>query len=193
MAQTFDPAADGCIDAQGIGLQHEAADQVRVDPVLRFHRAPGCLLDLLHDALCLVIRELDRCRQLDVQAPFVQGDEAIELARDFLDLADPALLRDESQEVAQQLVVIPDEVLHDLCLHLALDLRAAEYAAQLRDVAECSREVVEPLADLVEPVFLLGGLEQGARVRAVDGGYFAGSSSRSEKSRSLIASSIKRR
>jgi hypothetical protein len=53
-------------------------------------------------------------------------------------------------------------------------------------------EVGELLAHLLQAAVLLGGLEQRLRVRAVDDGY-ARVSSRAEKSRSLIASSIRRR
>jgi hypothetical protein len=95
MAQTFDPTADRCVDAQGIGLQYEAADQIRVDPARGLDRTPRRLFDLLHDLPRVVVRELDRSRQVEVQPTLVDRDETVELARDLLDLADPAALRDE--------------------------------------------------------------------------------------------------
>src|SRR4051794_19846869 len=92
VSQSLQSAADARVDAQRARLQDDPADQLRVDASRRLDLASGGLLDLLDDRRGLVVRELQRRRQLDRQAPFLLRHQALELARDVLDLADAALL-----------------------------------------------------------------------------------------------------
>src|SRR5437588_1345693 len=192
MTQTFEPAPHARVDAHRAGMQDEAADQSRVDLARRLDLAARCLFDLLQQVARLGIRELTRGRQLDVEAPFLDREEAVELARDLLDLTTAPFLRDETQEIAHELVRAAEQLVEHRHLRARLELRVAQHGAQLGHVADGRGEVGELLADLLQAAVLLRRLEQCERVRSVDGGYL-GVSSSAEKSRSLIASSIRRR
>src|SRR5207302_392413 len=83
----------------------------------------------------LGIRELTRGRQLDVEAPFLDREEAVELARDLLDLTTAPFLRDETQEIAHELVRAAEQLVEHRHLRARLELRVAQHGAQLRHVA----------------------------------------------------------
>ena len=88
---------------------------------------------------------------------------------------------------------LADDLDDDADLRLRGKLRVAKGCAQLGNVAYGRGEVAELLGDLFQTALLLRGLEQGARVRAVNECYRTGSfCSSAEKSRSLMASSIRR-
>src|SRR6266700_7617708 len=67
-AKPFEAAAHARVDAHRAGLQDETADEIRIDAAGRFDLAAGGLLDLLDDLLRFLLRELERRRQLDVEA-----------------------------------------------------------------------------------------------------------------------------
>ena len=86
----------------------------------------------------------------------------------------------------------PSDLLEHVGLHPRLDLgvrRAARASSGTSSIA--AREVLELLADRVEPALLLRGLEERAGIDAVRGGYERLASS-CEKSISASASSIRR-
>src|SRR5919109_490214 len=192
LTQTFEPTAHARIHAHRAGLQDETADQVRVDFPRRLDLAPRRLLDLLQQVARLGVRELTCSRQLDVQSPFLDREQAVELAGDLLDLPDATLLRDEAEEVAHELVGVTEQLVEHRRLRARLELRVTQHGAQLGNVVDGGGEVGELLADLLQAAVLLRGIEQCPRIRAVDDGYL-GASSSAEKSRSPIASSIRRR
>src|SRR5712691_2656681 len=193
MAQSFEPAADGRIDAEGIGLQHEPADQARVDSARRLDRATARLLDLLHDFARLLVRQLVRGGELHVQAPLFRGHHSVEFLGDLLDLADAAFLGGQPKEIAEELVGVSEQLLQQLRLRARIELRVAQDGPQLGHVVDGGGEVAELGVNLLQALLLLRGVEQRARIGAMDDGYFTGSCSRAVKSRSLIASSISRR
>src|SRR5207248_4148957 len=90
----------------------------------------GRLLDLADDPLRLVVGELERRRQLHVEAPLLARDEAIELAGDLFDLGDPALLRRQPQKVPDELVCAAEQLLEEPRLRARVDLRVAENRSQ---------------------------------------------------------------
>src|SRR5436190_3494786 len=192
MTQTFEPAPDARVDAHGAGLQDETGDQSRVDVARRLDRASGCLLDLFEQVACLFVGQRARRRQLDVQPALLDGHQAVEGARDLLDLTDAAFLRSEAEKVAHELVGTNQQLVEHTDLDSRLELRVAQDRTQLRDVMDRGCKVGELFSDLLQTAALLGRLEECLRIRAVDGSYRTGSSSM-EKSRSLIASSISRR
>ena len=150
-------------------------------------------MDLFQNRLGVRLRELVRGRQLDVEAALLGCHQAVELAGDLRDLPNAALLGGEPQEVAQELIRLADDLDDDVGLRLGGQLRVTKDCAQLGNVAYGRSEVAELLGDLLQATLLLRGLEEGAGVGAVDGGYrtVSGCSS-TEKSSSLIASSIRR-
>src|SRR5581483_3230797 len=77
--QSFQPAAHARVDAQRAGLEDDAADQVGVDLALGLDGAAGGALDLLDDRARLVVGELERGGQLDVQLPLLARGELLEL------------------------------------------------------------------------------------------------------------------
>src|SRR5438270_6364419 len=96
LSKSFEAAAHARVDAARAGLEDDAADQVRVDRSRRVDLASARALDLLEDPLLLGGVELDRRRQLDLEATLLGRGEALELALDLLDLTRPALLREEA-------------------------------------------------------------------------------------------------
>src|SRR5262249_48332760 len=140
-----------------------------------------------------VLGELVRSRQLELEAPLFGGYEAVEFPRDLLDLPDAPFLGGQPEKVPQQLTRIAQQVRDDVGFRAGPELRVAQDRAQLGHDPNGRDEVAELFVDLLEPALLLGGVEQGLRVHAMDDCYFAASCSSTEKSRSLIASSIRRR
>ena len=75
MAKSPEAAADASVDTERAGLEDDAADQVGVDLARRLDRAAGRALDLSHDLARLVVGELVRGGELDLEAALLGGDE----------------------------------------------------------------------------------------------------------------------
>jgi hypothetical protein len=82
-------------------LEDDPADQGRVDLARRFDLAPRGLLDLLQQPPLVLVGELDGRGQLRGEDALILGDQALELLCDLLERADPALVREHEQEVAE--------------------------------------------------------------------------------------------
>src|SRR3954469_10804778 len=104
--EALQAAAQASVHAQRAGLEDDAADQLGVDRACRLNRPPGRFLDLVDDRARLLLGELDRGRQLDVQLSLRPRDELLELLADLLDLAAPALFDQQAQQVADERVGI---------------------------------------------------------------------------------------
>ena len=102
----------------------------------------------------------------------VLAGEALELARDLLELPGPVLVDQDQQEVAQQLVASREQVLERGPLRARVELRVAEKPAQLGDGRLGRGQLLELLADGLEPACPDGGLEEGARVDAIGDAQF---------------------
>src|SRR5689334_1667346 len=126
MAQALDSAAHRGVNAHRSCLQDEAADQTGIDLQGRLDLAARRLLDLPEDLVRLVPGQVVSRGQLDVEPTRFGGHEPIELAGNLVDLADPALLRCEAEEIAQQLVCLADELPDDAGLRLRIELRVPE-------------------------------------------------------------------
>jgi hypothetical protein len=107
-----------------------------------------------------------------VDDAFVLAGEALELARDLLELPGPVLVDQDQQEVAQQLVASREQVLERGPLRARVELRVSQEPAQLGDLGLGGGKLLELLADRLEPAVRDGGLEQGARVDAVGDAQF---------------------
>jgi hypothetical protein len=92
-----------------------------------------------------------------------------------------------------QPIGVAGQLVDELRLDAALDLWVAKDVPQLRNVVRGRGKVAQLLVDLREPIVLLRRLEERAGIRAVDDAYLVASASKTEKSRSLIASSMSRR
>src|SRR5579871_1911768 len=101
LSQSLQSSAHARVHLERANPQHDPADEVGVDGSRRLDRPAGRLLDLLHDRVGLVVGELPRRRQLDGEAALLARHQPLELACDLLDLAGPALLRDEREEVRE--------------------------------------------------------------------------------------------
>ena len=112
-----------------------------------------------------------RGRQLDVEAARLAGDEALELAGDLVDLAGAALLGEQADEVADEVVVALQQLAERRALRARVELRVAQQAAQLGHVVDGLDERGEVGADGVEAAGVLRRLEERARVGAVDDGH----------------------
>ena len=86
-------------------------------------------------------------------------------------LACAALLRDEADEVAYELVGVGGELLEHLALPGRLDLRVAQERAQLGHLVHRAGERSEIGRDRVDPVGFLRRLEERARVHALRDGH----------------------
>src|SRR5207237_5035120 len=96
--------------------------------------------------------------------------------------------------VRQQDVGLADHLVEQPCLRLRVELRVAQHGAQLGHLLGRGDEVRQLLAHLGQAALVPGGLEQRLGVDAVGDGYEgAPSRSRTEKSSSRMASSIRRR
>src|SRR5690348_16324408 len=191
LSKSFQSPAHARVGAIRACLQHDAAENLRVDAARRLHAATGSALDLLDDLLRLVVRQLPRRRQLDRQAPLLDRDQPFELARDVIELARAPLLGDHEQEVLEERLLVAGDVREDARLRVRVELRVPQDRAQLRRLLERRGEVRERLADLLEAPFLFCGLEKRLRVDALRGGYR--SSSRREKSSDPMACVISSR
>ena len=94
-------------------------------------------------------------------------DERVELRADLRELARAALLRDEPDEVAHELVAVRRQLPEDVGLARRLDLRVAQERAQLGHLVHRAGERRKIGRDCVHAVGVLRGLEQRARVHAV--------------------------
>src|SRR5919109_1768838 len=159
-AELNEPAADAPVQPHRACLEDEAADEVGVDPAARLDSPAGRLLDLLHDLVRFLVRELDRGRELELEYALLARQEALPFTADVADLRDAALLDEDAQEVEKAAVGALEDVLEGRTLRRPLDLRVAEEAAQLGRGLERRGEVVELRADLVEDVGFLGGGEK---------------------------------
>src|SRR5436305_5425063 len=113
LSQSFQSPAHAGVDAVGARLQHDAADEPRVDASRRLHLAAGGLFDLLHDRVRLGVRQLARGRELDVESALLTRHQPLELARDLLELARATLFRRHPQEVLEQGLVVAGEIRED--------------------------------------------------------------------------------
>src|SRR5262245_15421772 len=84
LAQLVQSSAAARVDAARADLEDEAADQLGVDLALGLDAPAGGALDLAEDLLGLLVGELVRGRQLDVEHALVRRDEPLELRRDGL-------------------------------------------------------------------------------------------------------------
>src|SRR6478672_8769774 len=86
LSKSFQPAAHAGVGAIRAGLQHDAAEERRIDRARRLDLASGRLFDLRDDGLRLVVRQLARGRQLDREPPLLARHQALELPRDLVEL-----------------------------------------------------------------------------------------------------------
>src|ERR1700704_218340 len=141
LSQSFQSSANARVDSVRPRLQHDAADEVRVDAACRFNRASRRLLDLRDDRLRFVISQLPRGSELDGEAALLARHQPLELMRDVLQLARTALLRDEQQEVLEQWLVVARDIREDGRLRRRLELRVTQDIAQLRGLLDRHGEV----------------------------------------------------
>src|SRR5579885_3027342 len=181
LAETLEPAAHARVEPHRSGLEDDPPDQVRVDPPRRAHLAAGRLLDPAENPL-----------ELHLQDALCRRHERLELGGDLAHLPSAALLDQEPQEVADELVGSAEHLVEHVRLHVRLDLGVLEQHGQLLDGVERGDQVLEVGPHGVEAALLPGGVEERPRVDAVRDGYRPLTSS-TEKSISASASSISRR
>src|SRR3954453_13029245 len=139
----------------------------------------------------MVVGQLRRGRQLDVENAVRRCDERIELAGDLRDLRGASLLGDESQEVDDELVRALRDVREYVRLHPRVDLGVLEKGSQVRCVHDRVTQLLHLCVHDRQLAAVFGGLEERLRVDAVRRAYDRLPSS-SEKSISASASSIRR-
>ena len=167
MSETLEAAAHAAVGEVRPDPEDDPRDQVGVDGAAGLDRAAGRLLDLVDDRLGLRIGELVRRGELDREPVLRLRDERVELGTDLGQLAGPALLGGEADEVADELVGFPGELLEHLGLPSRIDLRVAKERAQLGHVVHRARERGEVGGDRVDAIRLLRGPEERAGVHAL--------------------------
>src|SRR3954453_16008204 len=190
-SQSFKSSTHTRVRAIRAGLQHEAAQESRIDAARRFNLSSRRLLDLADDLAGLGVRQLARGDELDRQAPLLARHQPLELCRDVLDLGAAAFLCDELQEVAEENVFVAREIREDGPLRRELELRVPQNRAQLGRVRDRAREVRQRLVHGRQPARVLGGLKERLGIDAVRDCY--SEPSRREKSSEPIASLINSR
>src|SRR6266568_5022729 len=103
LSKSFESSAHARVGAIRARLQHDAADDLRVDRAGRLDLAACGLLDLGDDRLRFVVFQLARSGQLDRQPALLPRHQALELGRNVLELSGPPLLGHEPQEVREEL------------------------------------------------------------------------------------------
>src|ERR687887_2628410 len=129
--EPFQAAPNARIEPVGADLQDDAADQVGIDLAPRLDLPARGLLDLGEELARVLVGKLDRRRELCVDDPLVVGDQALELGGDLLEVARTALVCEDEQEVAQQLVGAGEQLLQRRRPGPRVDLRVAQELAQL--------------------------------------------------------------
>src|SRR5215210_6947863 len=167
-AEPLQAAAHARVEAVGADLQDDAADQIGVDAATRLDLAARGLLDLVEQLARVVVRKLDRGREVGVDDPFVLGDQPLELARDLLELGRAALLDEHEQEVAQELLAAGQHVLERRGARSRVELWVAQQLTQLGHLVLGGDDLRQLLADGVERALGLRRLEECVRVDAVD-------------------------
>src|SRR5918995_6016288 len=171
VSQSLEPSADAAVGQVRPDPQDDPADEVGVDGARRLDLAAGRLLDLLDDRLRLDVGELVRGRELAREPVLRLGYERVELGADLLQLARSALLRDEADEVADELVGTGGDLLEHLGFARRLDLRVAEERAQLGNLVHGASDRGEVAGDRVHAARVLRGLEERAGVHALRDGH----------------------
>jgi len=164
---------------------------VGVDRPRRLDCTARPFLDVGDDAPEVGVGEHGRRGELDVQDASLGGDQRLELGADLPDLPRSPFLDDDEDEVADKLVGTAEDLLEHLGLDARLRLGIHEQSGELGHLVDGGREVLELLADDIEPVPVLRGLEEGASVDALRSGYERLTSS-CVKSISASASSMSR-
>ncbi len=165
--ELVEPAAHARVGAHRAGLDDDAADDVGVDRPRGDDASAGGLLDLLDHLGSLLVGELDRGGQLELEDALLAREQPSEFLVHLLDLRDPPLLGEEMDEVQEDLVPAGEEVVERGELRLRLHLGIAEKAAQLLRFRKRRGERVELLAHTWENVLLLGCLEESLGIDAV--------------------------
>src|SRR5579862_1100768 len=191
LAESVEAAPHAGVEAHRPGLEDDASDQIGVDAARGLDLVPRALFDPPEDAAELLVGERGRGRELDFEDALLGGDEHLELGCDLADLARAALLDDEPDEVADQLVGTAQHALEHVGLDARLRLGIVEQGGELGHVVDRGHEVLELLLHGREPALVLRRLEERARVDAVRCSYERLASSRL-KSISASASSIRR-
>src|SRR3954454_5558295 len=77
-SQSFKSSTHARVRAVRAGLQHEAAEQVRIDATRRFNLSSCRLFDLADDLAGLGVGQLARRHELDGQTPLLTRDQPFE-------------------------------------------------------------------------------------------------------------------
>src|SRR5918996_1671117 len=160
LTEPLEPATDAAVGAERSDLENDPADQAGIDGARRLDDPAGGVLNLVDDGTGLVLGELVGGRELEGEAILLARDESLELGAHLGELAGAALLGDEPDEVADELVAVGGELVEEGGLFPRVDLGIAEERAQLRNVVQRARELAEVCCDLLEPPLLPSGLEE---------------------------------
>ena len=172
-------------------MEDDASDQIWVDLPRGLHFAARLLLDATEDAAELLVGELMRGRQLDIEDLLLRRDEGVKLRDDLAELRCASLLGDQANEVDDELVGTSGDPCKHVGFHLRVDLGVLEQRAEVRSAGEGVAKLLQLAVDGAQAALLLRGLEEGPRIDAVRDRYDRLPSSW-VKSISASASSIRR-
>src|SRR5215207_7067013 len=168
LSQFLEPVANTRVQDHVPNLQHQAAEDVRVDPALQLDRIAGLLLDLLADSSDYIPIELDSAGHRHAESLVLLRPEGVELAANPEDHRHPVLLDQQAEEVEQLRLGVGDRLLQPLALLSRGEVGAEEEELHLPVLAERIDELPELIANRVELPFGLGRLEEGGRIYTGD-------------------------
>src|SRR5579862_5315454 len=167
--QTRELALERCVHHARADLDHEAADQARIDTEIDRNLAADGLAQLLVDRLGLSRRQRPRRRHLS--AP---GRELLEIARDHARQdQEPTIARDDAEKIPGQGGKPRPlrERRHGLALLDAAHHRTPDQAAEIRALVDQDAERAQVVGDLVQRLAVVGELEQRLGVALGETGY----------------------
>src|SRR5918996_989677 len=168
LSQFLEPVSNTRVQDHVADLQHQPAEDVRVDTTLQLNGVAGLLLDLPSDPLGDLGIELDRARHGDAEPLVLLVPERFVLAADPEDHRHPALLEQELQEVEHLRLGVRHRPLQALDLLRRGEVGAEEEQPHLPVLFQDADELPELVADRVELPFFLRRREQGGGVYAGD-------------------------
>src|SRR3954447_17339037 len=199
LSQSLQLVAHARVQDHVANLQHDPPEDVLVDVGLELDRLARLLLDLLSHLLDEVRGQVDRARQLHLEAALLLRPHLVEPAPDAHDRGHAVLLREQLEEVDEFRLRPRDNPSDALALLGRREVGAEQKYLQITVFRDRVSDLAELVVDLVQLSLVPGDLEQRLGIYPRD--FFhqpplasssAPAGDSAEKSTSLRASSIRR-
>src|SRR3954453_18297949 len=195
-AKSFQAAVHAGVEHLVAHTQHDAADDVRVDPAGQLDAPAGLVLNPVSDGPDERVVQLDCAGHLDREHLVLLAPELVERPSYTEGSREPVAFGQQLQEVEEALVASLDDLADRVLLLDRAEARREEEGLQVLVFAQRVRPGRELLLDLVQLAMFHGGLEQRARIDLGDLFHqlleALPSGANAEKSTSDSASSMRR-